>query len=56
MILFMILATIIIIAVSLATLFAGAIGGAFIFVFGDLIVCVALIVGIIKFATRKKEK
>ena len=54
MFLFTILATIIIVAVTLATLFAGAIGGAFIFVFGDLVVCVALIVAIIKFATRKK--
>lgn len=54
MILFIILATIalIVLAVGVSMLIAG--GATFVVIFGDLIVCVALIVMLIKLIFRKK--
>lgn len=55
MFLFLLLGTIIFVAVSLAVLVVGAIGGAFVFVFGDVIVCVLLIALIIKYLFDKRR-
>lgn len=56
MILFMILAIMLLIVTAVAILVIGIGGGAFVVVFGDLIVCVILIALIIKGLIRRKRK
>lgn len=56
MILFMILAIMLLIVTAVAILVIGIGGGAFVVVFGDLIVCVVLIALIIKGLIRRKRK
>lgn len=55
MILFTILVTILLTLILFAAIFIGLGGGAFIIVFGDLIVCIAIIVYIIKRLIKKKR-
>lgn len=56
MFLFVMLSVIILTAIVIAATVAGIIGSAFLIVFGDLIVCVALIIGIIRFCKTRKSK
>ena len=55
MILLMILLLILIILISVVVLGVGTIGGAAILVFGDVIVCIAFIVLIIKWLIGRKK-
>lgn len=55
MILFTILATILVTLLLFAVIIIGIGGGTFIIVFGDLIVCIAIIVCIIKHFIKKKR-
>ena len=56
MVLFTILAIAVAVALTLAIFIVGTLGGTFLFVFGDVIVCVAIIVLIIKlFYDHKKN-
>lgn len=56
MFLFIMLSVIILTAIFVAATVAGILGSVFLIVFGDLIVCVALIVGIIRFCKTRKSK
>ena len=56
MILLAILAIIAILTVGIIVAFVSIGGTVFLFVFGDLIVCVALIVFLIRFIIRRKRK
>lgn len=55
MILFTILAILIVIAAIVAVVFAGVFGGATLLMFGDVIVCVLIVLGIVKLIFRKKK-
>lgn len=55
MILFTILVTLIVIAAIVAVVFAGIFGGATLVMFGDAIICVLIVVGILKLIFRKKK-
>ena len=55
MILFTILVILMIIAAIIAVVFAGVFGGATLVMFGDVIVCVLIVVGIVKLIFRKKK-
>ena len=55
MILFTILAIMIVIAAIIAVIFAGVFGGATLLMFGDVIICVLIVVGIVKLIFRKKK-
>lgn len=56
MVLFTILAIAVAVALTLAIFIVGTLGGTFLFVFGDVIVCVAIIVLIIKLFYDHKKK
>lgn len=56
MFLFIMLSVIILTAIFIAATVAGILGSAFLIVFGDLIVCIALIIGIIKLCKSHKSK
>lgn len=56
MCLFLILAVIIITVFVVGIAIAGILGGAFILMFSDVIVCVVLVAAIVKFVFRKKNK
>lgn len=55
MILFTILLTILAVLVAVVLTFTGVIGGAALLLFGDLIVCVFIIVFIVKLFKKKKK-
>lgn len=55
MILFTILAIMAIIAVIAALVFTGVFGGAMLVVFGDVIVCVLIVVGLLKLIFGRKK-
>lgn len=55
MILFTILTIAIVIAAIVAVVFAGVFGGATLLVFGDVIVCALIVLGIVKLIFRKKK-
>ena len=56
MVLFTILAIAVAVALTLALFIVGTLGGTFLFVFGDVIVCIAIIVLIIKLFYDHKKK
>lgn len=56
MVLFTILAIAVAVALTLAIFIVGTLGGTFLFVFGDVIVCIAIIVLIIKLFYDHKKK
>ena len=56
MVLFTILAIAVAVALTLAIFIVGTLGGTFLFVFGDVIVCIAIIVLIIKLFCDYKKK
>ena len=56
MVLFTILAIAVVVALTLAIFIVGTLGGTFLFVFGDVIVCIAIIVLIIKLFCDHKKK
>lgn len=56
MVLFTILAIAVAVALTLAIFIVGTLGGTFLFVFGDVIVCIAIIVLIIKLFCDHKKK
>ena len=55
MILFTILATLIVVAAIIAVIFAGVFGGATLLMFGDVIICVLIVMAIVKLIFRKKK-
>ena len=55
MVLFTILLIAIFVALSLTVFIIGTFGGIFLFVFGDIIVCIALIVLMLKWLTCRKK-
>ena len=56
MVVFTILAIAVAVALTLAIFIVGTLGGTFLFVFGDIIVCIAIIVLIIKLFYDHKKK
>lgn len=56
MITLLILAMIIVILTGIIVLVASALGASVILVFGDLIVCIALLVLLMKFVAKRKRK
>lgn len=56
MVLFTILAIAVAVALTLAIFIVGTLGGTFLFVFGDVIVCIAIIVLIVKLFYDHKKK
>lgn len=55
MILFSILVTLIVIAAIIAVVFVGVFGGATLVMFGDVIICVLIVLGIIKLIFGRKK-
>lgn len=56
MITFMILLVVALLIIGLAILVVGAVGATGIVLFGDLAICVLIIIGIVKLITKKKRR